>query len=98
MTSSLESLESFLVLGGVADDFQFFFLFRVFFLKELLLELFDVLAYLLEHTSDLKFIIWQVVNENSLFLSKGRSVLFVSSTSCTVSSLSSLLVLGHLLG
>jgi hypothetical protein len=66
MGGLLKGSKSFFMLGDIVDLFEFLLLLGVFFLKELLFELLDVLLNLLEHPSDLKLIIGKVVYEHSL--------------------------------
>lgn len=54
------------MLCDIADFLELIFFLRVFFFKELLLKLLDVLSDIFEHPSDVKFIIWEIVNENCL--------------------------------
>jgi hypothetical protein len=50
----------------VVDHLQLFFFLRIFLLKELLLQLLDVLLDLLQHTSDFDLFVGQIVNEYSV--------------------------------
>jgi len=61
-----ESCQSFLMLCDIANFFELIFFLRVLFFKELLLKLLDVLSDVFEHPPDVKFIIWEIVNENCL--------------------------------
>jgi hypothetical protein len=61
-----ESCESLLMLCDIANFLELIFFLRVLFFKELLLKLLDVLSDVFEHPSDVKFIIWEIVNENCL--------------------------------
>ena len=54
------------MLCDIADILELIFFFRVLFFKELLLKLLDVLSDVFEHPSDVKFVIWEIINENSL--------------------------------
>ena len=54
------------MLCDIADILELIFFFRVLFFKELLFKLLDVLSDVFEHPSDVKFVIWEIINENCL--------------------------------
>jgi hypothetical protein len=61
-----ESCQSLLMLCDIADFLELIFFFRVLFFKELLFKLLDMLPDVFEHPSDVKFVIWEIINEDSL--------------------------------
>ena len=67
-----ERRECLLVLGDIANLFEFVLLLGIFLLKELLLKLLDVLLDLLEHPPNVKLIIGQIVDEHSFIAGRCR--------------------------
>lgn len=68
MSVLFEGGECLLVLGNIADLLEFILLLRVLLLKELLFKCLDVLLHLFQHSPDLKLVIGEVVNEDSVIV------------------------------